>query len=225
MQPTRLADDTYAAIVAMIEDEGMRVGHRLPAETQLAETIGVSRSVVREALARLASDGVTESRRGAGSFVVRLPSQLLKRHVDGASLSGTLGTYEVRFVLEAEAARLAAIRRSGPQVEVIVHRLDELRRALRSSQPADGEDMELHRAIMAATGNGSFVEAFNALEPDIGRVMKAGVDISRSRPSHVIDAMIDEHEHIVEAIRHSDPERAALAMRWHLSQGRRRLMP
>ena len=47
MPVTRLADGAYGAIVAMIEDEGIKVGHRLPSETQLAEILGVSRSVVR----------------------------------------------------------------------------------------------------------------------------------------------------------------------------------
>lgn len=185
----------------------------------------MSRSVVREALARLASDGVTEARRGAGSFVIRLPSHLLKRHVQDSDLPGTLGTYEVRFVLEGEAAKLAATRRSGPEMQTIEDRLVDLRRALLSDDAADIEDMALHVSIMAATGNGSFVIAFEALHEDIGRVMKAGVDISRSRPPEVISAMMAEHEQIVEAIRHHDPDRAALAMRWHLSQGRRRLMP
>ena len=67
-----------------------------------------------------------------------------------------------------------------------------------------------------------------------GRIMKsvigsghpcAGVDISRSRPPEAIGAMLCEHEMIVDAIHAQDPDGAALAMRWHLSQGRKRLMP
>ena len=54
---------------------------------------------------------------------------------------------------------------------------------------------------------------------------KAGVDISRSRPPDAIEAMLVEHEMIVDAIRAQDADGAALAMRWHLSQGRKRLMP
>jgi DNA-binding GntR family transcriptional regulator len=51
------------------------------------------------------------------------------------------------------------------------------------------------------------------------------VDISRDRPPEAIGAMITEHEMVVEAIRAQDADGAALAMRWHLSQGRKRLMP
>ena len=59
----------------------------------------------------------------------------------------------------------------------------------------------------------------------IDRILRAGVDISRSRPPAAINAMIEEHELVVDAIRAQDGDAAALAMRWHLWQGRKRLMP
>lgn len=221
----RLADRAYSDIIAYIGTKELEVGDRLPAESQLCELFGVSRTVIREALARLASDGVTESRRGAGSFVTRLPSKLLHQHMPVAEMSTTLGTYEVRFALEGEAARLAAIRRSSKDMELIEAKLSSLIEALHSDQDADVEDMELHRAIMGATGNQAFINSFDALSPDVGRVMRAGIHISRVRSKDAIQTMVQEHSAIVEAIRLRDPERAALAMRWHLSQGRLRLMP
>ena len=60
---------------------------------------------------------------------------------------------------------------------------------------------------------------------EVMRILRAGVEISRSRPPHVIGAMMEEHDAIVDAIRAHDADGAALAMRWHLSQGRKRLMP
>jgi len=103
--------------------------------------------------------------------------------------------------------------------------LVRLREALLSSEPAHVEDMDLHRRIAEATGNPAFVIAFDALYGDVEKIMRAGVDISRSRPPEVIATMLREHELIVDAIRAQDPEGAALAMRWHLWEGRRRLMP
>jgi DNA-binding FadR family transcriptional regulator len=76
-----------------------------------------------------------------------------------------------------------------------------------------------------ATANPAFLVTFEALEADVDRIMRAGVDISRSRPPEVIGEMMREHEMIVEAIRAQDGDSAALAMRWHLSRGRKRLMP
>ena len=225
MSPPRLSDHAYAAIVDIIQSEDLEVGARLPSEARLAEMFGMSRAIVREALMRLASDGITEARRGAGSFVKSRPSDRLAAFVNKAELPTTLGSYEVRFVLEAEAARLAATRRTPQEMLRIEEGMALLREALLSSEPAHAEDMELHRRIADATGNPAFRFAFDALNPDIEKIMRAGVDISRSRPPEVIATMLREHDVIVDAIRAQDPEGAALAMRWHLWEGRRRLMP
>jgi GntR family transcriptional regulator, transcriptional repressor for pyruvate dehydrogenase complex len=221
----RLADRAYTAIVGIIDDEDLAPGDRLPSEARLADTFGMSRTIVREALVRLAADGITEARRGAGSYVKRRPSERLGTHVPLGELAATLGTYEVRFVVEAEAARLAALRRSSHELEVIERCLEALRAALLSSAPAHDEDWLLHRAILEATGNDAFVAIFDQLQEEVMRILRAGVDISRARPPQVIEAMMEEHDAIVDAIRAQDGEGAALAMRWHLSQGRKRLMP
>jgi len=225
MSESRLADRAYTGIVEIINRNRLEVGDRLPSEAALAEMFGISRTIVREALVRLASDGITEARRGAGSFVKRRPSERLVAHMPMEELSSTLGSYEVRFVLEAEAARLAAARRSAEQMQVIEQEMARLEKALLSSGPAHLEDMALHRAIALGTSNPAFVSAFDHMFADMDRVMKAGVDISRSRPPEAIEAMLSEHRTIVEAIRARDADGAALAMRWHLSQGRKRLMP
>lgn len=221
----RLADQAYSRIVQIIESEKLDVGDRLPSESQLALTFGMSRTVVREALIRLAADGITEARRGAGSFVKSRPSERLSAHMALDDLSATLGSYEVRFVVETEAARLAALRRSTAQMEVIERAWADLRRALLSNGPAHLEDLALHRAIAEATANPAFVSAFDHMCAEVERIMRAGVDISRSRPPEAIGAMLAEHDMIVEAIKLQDADGAALAMRWHLMMGRRRLMP
>jgi DNA-binding FadR family transcriptional regulator len=225
MNQSRLSDQAYAGIVEMIKSEELEVGARLPSEARLAEMFGMSRAIVREALVRLASDGITEARRGAGSFVKSRPSERLAAFMPLTELPTTLGSYEVRFVLEAEAARLAATRRSPQEMAHIEEGMAMLRDALLSSEPAHAEDRELHRRIAVATGNPAFLIAFDALWGDVEKIMRAGVDISRSRPPEVIATMLREHEVIVDAIRAQDPEGAALAMRWHLWEGRRRLMP
>jgi GntR family transcriptional regulator, transcriptional repressor for pyruvate dehydrogenase complex len=221
----RLADRAYAGIVEIINRDDLQAGDRLPSEARLAELFGMSRAIVREALVRLASDGITEARRGAGSYVKSRPSERWGAHMRMSELSTTLGTYEVRFVLEAETARLAALRRSSEQMVEIMDALAALRHALMSSDPAHAEDWALHRAIVTATANPAFLAAFDHLRDEVDPILKAGVDISRSRPPEVIQAMMSEHEMVVEAIRAQDADGAALAMRWHLTQGRKRLMP
>jgi len=225
MPAQRLAEHAYAQILTIIEGDDLDVGDRLPSEARLADKLGVSRAVIREALVRLEADGVTQARRGSGSFVTRRPSALLTRHMPLGEVAAALGTYEVRFVLEAEAARLAALRHSTEEIAAIMGCLEALRAALVTGAPAHQEDLDLHRAIMKATGNEAFATTFDVLREPVTQVLKAGVDVSRSRPAEAIETMIREHDDIVEAIRLRDSERAALAMRWHLSEGRRRLMP
>ena len=225
MQEGRLADRAYTAIVGIINEDDLAPGDRLPSEARLAEIFGMSRTIVREALVRLASDGITAARRGAGSYVKSRPSERLGAHVPMAELYATLGTYEVRFVIEAEAARLAAQRRSPEHMAAINQCLSDLRNALMSSAPAHNEDWALHRAIAEATANPAFVASFELLHDEVEHILRAGVDISRSRPPEIIQAMMHEHDMIVEAIRAQDADGAALAMRWHLTQGRKRLMP
>ena len=162
MNQARLSDHAYAGIVEIINDQDLAVGDRLPSEAALAERFGVSRAIVREALVRLASDGITEARRGAGSFVKSRPSQRLAAFMPATELPATLGSYEVRFVLEAEAARLAATRRSPIEMAHVEEGMEMLRTALLSSEPAHAEDMELHRRIAEATGNPAFLIAFDA---------------------------------------------------------------
>src|SRR5262249_27281980 len=145
------------------DQDNLAIGGRLPSEAKLADMFGISRTVVREALVRLTADGLTEARRGSGSFVKRRPSERLAAHMPFAVLSATLGTYEVRFVLEAEAARLAAARRSPEQLAEMEEALSRLNAALLSCGPAHEEDWALHRAIALGAANPAFLIALDAL--------------------------------------------------------------
>ncbi len=224
MHGRRQADQAYSGIIEFITVERLKVGDRLPPEVRLAEMFGISRTIIREALVRLSSDGITQARRGAGSFVKNRPSDRLIAHTSAPRLSVTLGTYEVRFALESEGARLAATRRSAEDMLSIEAAFEKLKRALLSGAPAHVDDMEFHRLILQSTANAAFLQTFDALSSEIDQIMQAGVDISRSRPPDEIQAMIREHEAITEAIRLRDADKAALAMHWHLWEGRNRVI-
>lgn len=220
----RLADQAYSGIIEFITTERLKVGDRLPPEVQLAEMFGISRSVIREALVRLSSDGITQARRGAGSYVKSRPSDRLIAFTSVPKLSVALGSYEVRIAIESEGARLAATRRSDEDMFGIEDAFARLKAALLTGAPAHLEDMEFHRQVLQATANAAFLEAFGALETEISEIMQAGVDISRSRPPDEIQVMISEHEAITTAIRLQDADEAALAMHWHLCCGRNRVI-
>lgn len=220
----RLADQAYSGIIGFITAERLNVGDRLPPEVRLAEMFGISRTIIREALVHLSSDGIVEVRRGAGSYVKKRPSNRLIAYTSAPKLWVAFGTYEVRFAIESEGARLAATRRSAEEMRGIEAAFETLKAALLTGASAHVEDLEFHRAILQSTANAAFIHAFNAISGKIDLTMRAGVDGSQPRPSHEIEAMVREHEAITEAIRLRDVDNAALAMHWHLWEGRNRVI-
>src|SRR5689334_712502 len=107
-------------IQAAIRDEGLREGDRLPTERELAETFGVSRSVVREAIKVLAAQGMVESRQGSGLYVRNRPIESVSRAIVLSVLpegDAVEQLFEFRRLLEADAARLAARRATDEQIE------------------------------------------------------------------------------------------------------------
>lgn len=67
--PRRLSDEVADRVRALIDEKNLEAGMKLPAERQLAMQLGVSRNSLREALAKLVSEGVLLSRRGGGTFI------------------------------------------------------------------------------------------------------------------------------------------------------------
>lgn len=221
---TRLADILRKAIAA----GQFPPGSKLPSEAQLTEAHGVSRTVVREAIAALRADRLVEARQGAGVFVLeRTPqphSALLLQTVDHARVSSMIELLELRTAVEVEAAGLAALRRSPAQEEVILERHYAVRLCLEAGRPTSEADFALHLAIAEATNNPRFRE-FLAM---IGRnvIPRAALrdDDPESDQAAYIGLLLQEHEEIVQAISSGDEDGAREAMRRHLrgSQGRYR---
>ncbi len=109
-----LSEQLADALLLSIRDGNLPKGQRLPTEAALVARFGVSRTVVREALSRLKTIGLIESRQGSGTFVAQIPSPDLAQLVlspDG-SMNAVIQLVEVRRALETESAGLAAARRS-----------------------------------------------------------------------------------------------------------------
>lgn len=117
-----------------------------------------------------------------------------------SSISNDQAGLRISLRRRTEAARLAAARRSSEQLTEIEQAIAGLRAALLSSGPAHAENWALRRAIFTATASPAFVATFDHLHGDVDRILKAGVDIPRSRPPGAIEAMLSEHEMIVQAI-------------------------
>lgn len=192
-------------------------GDRLPSEALLTEQHGVSRTVVREAIASLRADGLVDSRRGAGVFVIE-PAATPAMPFEGANpeqLSSMIELLELRTAIEVEAAGLAAIRHSPLQEEQIITRLKKLEDLTDSSEPTHDADFALHLAIAEASGNKRFSDALTMLGGNMiprralgGATTPVAADYG--------DLLKQEHRDIVYAVLDGDEDRARLAMRKHL---------
>jgi GntR family transcriptional regulator, transcriptional repressor for pyruvate dehydrogenase complex len=217
--PTRVA----AQITTEIMEGRLQPGDRLPTENELAEACGVSRNVVREAIARLRSDGVVESRQGVGAFVME-PARRSTIRIEAGSLQDRENLerlYELRGLLEIDTAGLAAMRRDTKHLQLMHKSVERMRKTEDWSVDGVDADLEFHHAVAAASGN-SYVERFVIFLSEQVRET-----IVAARKGYALDEIVEitigEHEAIVTAIEAEDPPAAIEAMRAHIKGAAHRL--
>lgn len=203
-------------------------GQKLPTELQLSEVFGVSRTVIREAIAGLAADGLLESRQGAGIFVVEQPAETaamppVVRQDLPNNISNALNVLEVRIALEMESAALAAIRKNSSQEARIQETFFEFDRLLQLGQPTGKADFDFHRSIAEATNNPFYVEVLDGLGT---RTIPCDVT-SPHATEEVLSfdyqaGLQKEHLAIMNAILLGDADQARIAMRQHLAASQQR---
>ncbi|PUA20768.1 FadR family transcriptional regulator [Glaciimonas sp. PCH181] len=204
-------------LISKIKKGELQVGDKLPSEQEIARYYGVSRTVVREAVARLKSSGMVESTQGRGAFVIQ--SRPLQRSDTALlmprSARGLVDFLEVRRGIESEMAALAAARRTDAQCAQIESALAAIDQANLAGRNGVEEDMAFHLAIGAATGNlywSSFVSFFS-------EAMQSGIRVTRAneaRRKHFAEAVACEHRQIFAAIQAGDPASARAAADMHL---------
>jgi GntR family transcriptional regulator, transcriptional repressor for pyruvate dehydrogenase complex len=203
----------------------LKPGDKLPTESSLMTLLGVSRTVVREAISRLQAMSVIETRHGIGSFVLEPRREPLGIEVVPAStLSDVLSVLELRISLETECAGLAAQRASERDLANIRGALEAIGEATRAGGDSAAADLEFHVAVARATGNRYFVDILTQMGAALiprHRIDSAG--IAQTDPKAYAELVNREHESIFDAIARHDPESARAAMRMHLSSSRERL--
>ncbi|MEV1026177.1 FCD domain-containing protein [Streptomyces sp. NPDC050264] len=214
VRPSPLVEQAAERLRARIAEGVWPVGARLPGETTLAKDLGVGRSTVREALRALAGAGMVRARQGAGVFVTALrpvedwPARLRRAAVGDV--------YEVRTLLEIQAARLAAERRTDDDIAAMRAALEGRRAA--AGGPGDAfvdADVALHAAVVAAAHNPVLTDLFTEFAPALrqGLIELLGlVDVQRAERDHGDAA----HAELVDAVAAGDAERAGRATREEL---------
>ena len=200
-------------------------GTKLPTENRLTDKFGVSRTVIREALAVLAADGLVEARQGAGVFAVNRPSSAFGTLAAemGNRVSGALNVLEVRLAIEVESAALAAARRSPAQEAAIQEAFFEFERLLRQGEPTGPADFVFHSAIAIATGNPLYVEILDALgERAIPCDVTSPWSTELTQNLDYQRQLQVEHRAILDAISAGDADGARASMRLHLGGSQER---
>ena len=217
-----LADDLVQRFEQQIADGGMPPGSRFPSEKAITEDFGVSRTVVREAFARLAARGLLVSRRGSGAYVAEDAQYRGFEMRPVAEIEDVIRLLEMRMGFEVEMADLAARRRTEED-------LAEMRRALAAmeeSADVDGSvkaDAAFHSAIARATGNDYFTRFTEFLGVRLvpsRRLYLQGNDAESHQ--HYAQVINCDHEAIYQAIEAGDPGRARRAARRHMMKSLKR---
>ena len=214
----KLSEHVVSALRDQILGGQILPGRKLPTEGQMTETFGVSRTVIREAMASLAADGLVESRQGAGVFVLEHPALAFGSFKqDIGKVSQAINVLEVRMGIEIESAGLAAQRHNAAQEARIQEAFFEFERLLNLGEPTGKADFAFHREIASATNNPFYVEIIDALGDRT-------IPCDRNSPWYSVEVLSIEYltglqrEHllILKAISASDPDAARAAMRAHL---------
>ncbi|MCE9682946.1 FadR family transcriptional regulator [Halomonas sp. DQ26W] len=222
-QGQKLSDHVYGSIVDHIIKGEYAEGQRLPSEEKLAWQHGVSRPIVREALARLREDGLIRSHRGAGSFVRLRPSRAMLDFAPLDSLADIQRCFEFRMAVEAESARLAALNATAEDREALAAAFALLEQRIRENALGVDADYGFHLAIAHATHNRFFAETLASLEATITYGQRLARGLGLRRPTHHLPEVQEEHRRIHDCLQGRDAEGAARAMREHLGNSRRRV--
>ncbi len=186
---------------------------------------GVSRTVVREAIAMLRAEGLVETRQGSGAYVAadmrrrsfRIDPERLQ------SIGQILDVMELRIAVEVEAAGIAAARRTPDDLTRIAAAHEAFGAAVERGDAAIEEDYQLHRAIGSATGNPYFASFLDFVGRLIipRRTLLAGDEDEEALRRYLM-RVFGEHARIVAAIEAEDVAQARRRMAEHLKRGRER---
>src|SRR6202171_74304 len=215
-----VTDDAIDKIRERIVSGAWGAGDRLPKESELAAELGLSRNSLREAVRALSQLRVLEVRQGDGTYVSSLEPDLLLESTGFVShlLLGetAVALSEVRRILEAAAASLAAARIDEDGKKQLESSLDEMRDA-RVVEELVEADVAFHAVIARATGNPVLVSLLASLST---RMMRGRLWHGRTADD-ALDETREEHWRIYEAIIAGDPELARAAATAHIASGER----
>jgi GntR family transcriptional repressor for pyruvate dehydrogenase complex len=213
----------YEQIVQQIEDSvlngSLKPGDQLPAERELAQRLGVSRTAVREAVKALREKGLVEAYSGRGTFVTDGTSQAARQSFDLmvkiGQTEGSPHLAELRLILEPGIAALAAPRVEEEDLTAMREAVAVMERSQSDPAAYIEADLDFHLALAEAAANPLILSLIDSI---VGLLREQRIKIFNVEGGPQRGQF--HHKHILEAMERRDPEMARSAMRAHLEQVR-----
>lgn len=213
----------YEQIVQQIEDSvlkgTLKPGDQLPAERELAQRLGVSRTAVREAVKTLREKGLVEAYSGRGTFITDGTSQAARQSFDLmvkiGQQEGSPHLAELRLILEPGIAALAAARIQEPEIVAMREAVAVMDRSQRDPEAYIEADLDFHLAMAEAAGNPLILSLIDSI---VGLLREQRIRIFNVEGGPQRGQI--HHKRILDAVERHDPEMARGAMRSHLEQVR-----
>jgi GntR family transcriptional repressor for pyruvate dehydrogenase complex len=219
VQSSRLYEQIVQQIEEAVLKGTLKEGDQLPAERELAQQFGVSRTAVREAIKTLHEKGLVEALAGRGTFVTdgtgNSMRQSLDRIVKSGQPNGIASLIELREILEPEIAALAAARAGEQDIAAMQETVRMMDGALRDAGVYIEADLDFHLELAEAAANPFILSLIDSI---VGLLREQRMYMFNSENGPSRGQVY--HKRILDAIMRHDPEGAREAMRAHLGQVR-----
>ena len=214
VEPRRLYRQIADQLAQLIASGEFPSGSRLPAERELAVSLGVSRTSVREAIISLEMSGLVEVRVGTGIFVTSRPEGITRGARDAGPAPFEL--LAARKIVEGEIAALAATVATPEDADALSKSVERLGASVNDFSARESEDRDFHLRLAKATGNSSLelvVEGLWDQRAELwGRLQK------HFHTTDLAQRTIRDHAAIAAAVAAHDPDAARGAMHRHLAR-------
>jgi GntR family transcriptional regulator, transcriptional repressor for pyruvate dehydrogenase complex len=213
----------YEQIVQQIEESivkgDLKTGDQLPAERDLAQRFGVSRTAVREAVKALREKGLVEAYSGRGTFITDGTTQAVRQSLDLmvkiGQPEGFAHLAEVRAILEPEIAALAAVRIQESELATMREAVALMDKAYEDPDAYIEADLDFHLALAEGAANPIILSLLDSI---VGLLREQRMRVFRVTGGPQRGQIY--HKRILDAVEHHDAEKAREAMRAHLMQVR-----
>ncbi|MCI0419657.1 MAG: FadR family transcriptional regulator [Acidobacteria bacterium] len=215
-----LVDQAQQQLESLILEGSFAPGDRLPSEKEMSLKLGVSRSVIREAVGQLIAKGLVETRTGSGIYVRHLGPHLVTEPIHLLLRSRGLTTdqiLEVREVLEVKIAGLAAEHAAASDLEAMQETIEALKTKKLTAGEFAETDVAFHSRLAAAAGNPLFSVLADSINDVMINVRLRSFSVDGPR---TLERAAYYHSHILDRVKARDVEGARRAMQEHLVEAR-----